>query len=159
LQFSAVTYNQLAHRDFGLSITCPKIIRSLPFCAQSLMEVKPFWWPVRPTPISRSSNRTGAPRRARLSGDARDAAVLERTRFLKTRREESRSNCLPEPIDLNEGGIDRAEMLDQVSMAFLVVLQRCFATSSISITTRSPRSSRRKRAARSWTQEYTRSMT
>jgi len=74
---------------------------------------------------------------------------------VKTRREESRSNCLPEPMDLN----DRAEMLDQVSMAFLVVLQRCFATSSISITTRSPRSSRRKRAARSWTQEYTRSMT
>jgi len=42
----------------------------------------------------------------------------------KTRREESRSDRLPEPIDLDEGGIGRVEMLDQVSMAFLVVLQR-----------------------------------
>ncbi len=40
------------------------------------------------------------------------------------RREESRGDRLPEPIDLKEGGIDRVEMLDQVSMAFLVVLQR-----------------------------------
>ena len=42
----------------------------------------------------------------------------------KTRREESRSDRLPEPVDLDEGGIGRVEMLDQVSMAFLVVLQR-----------------------------------
>jgi RNA polymerase sigma-70 factor (ECF subfamily) len=42
----------------------------------------------------------------------------------KTRREESRSDRLPEPIDLDEGGIGRVEMLDQISMAFLVVLQR-----------------------------------
>ena len=42
----------------------------------------------------------------------------------KARREESRSDRLPEPIDLDEGGIGRVEMLDQVSMAFLVVLQR-----------------------------------
>ena len=42
----------------------------------------------------------------------------------KSRREESRSDRLPEPIDLDEGGIGRVEMLDQVSMAFLVVLQR-----------------------------------
>jgi|SRR5262245_25638042 len=40
------------------------------------------------------------------------------------RREESRSDRLPEPIDLDEGGISRVEVLDQVSMAFLVVLQR-----------------------------------
>jgi RNA polymerase sigma-70 factor (ECF subfamily) len=40
------------------------------------------------------------------------------------RREESRSDRLPEPIDLTEGGLDRVELLDQVSMAFLVVLQR-----------------------------------
>jgi RNA polymerase sigma-70 factor (ECF subfamily) len=40
------------------------------------------------------------------------------------RREESRGDRLPEPIDLDEGGIGRVEMLDQVSMAFLVVLQR-----------------------------------
>jgi RNA polymerase sigma-70 factor (ECF subfamily) len=42
----------------------------------------------------------------------------------KTRREESRSDRLPEPVDLDEGGIGRVELLDQVSMAFLVVLQR-----------------------------------
>lgn len=42
----------------------------------------------------------------------------------KTRREESRGDRLPEPVDLDEGGIGRVEVLDQVSMAFLVVLQR-----------------------------------
>ena len=42
----------------------------------------------------------------------------------KTRREESRSDRLPEPVDLDAGGIGRVELLDQVSMAFLVVLQR-----------------------------------
>jgi RNA polymerase sigma-70 factor (ECF subfamily) len=42
----------------------------------------------------------------------------------RTRREESRSDRLPEPVDLDEGGIGRVELLDQVSMAFLVVLQR-----------------------------------
>jgi len=42
----------------------------------------------------------------------------------KTRREQSRGDRLPEPVDLDEGGIGRVEMLDQVSMAFLVVLQR-----------------------------------
>jgi RNA polymerase sigma-70 factor (ECF subfamily) len=41
-----------------------------------------------------------------------------------TRREESRSDRLPEPVDLEEGGIGQVEMLDQVSMAFLVMLQR-----------------------------------
>jgi RNA polymerase sigma-70 factor (ECF subfamily) len=42
----------------------------------------------------------------------------------KTRREESRSDRLPEPIDLDEGGVGRVELLDQVSMAFMVALQR-----------------------------------
>jgi len=42
----------------------------------------------------------------------------------KTRREQSRGDRLPEPVDLDEGGIGRVEMLDQVSMAFLVLLQR-----------------------------------
>jgi len=42
----------------------------------------------------------------------------------KSRREESRSDRLPEPVDLEEGGLSRLESLDQVSMAFLVVLQR-----------------------------------
>lgn len=42
----------------------------------------------------------------------------------KTRREESRGDRLPEPVDLAEGGIGRVEMLDQISMAFLLVLQR-----------------------------------
>jgi len=42
----------------------------------------------------------------------------------KVRREESRGDRLPEPVDLDQGGIGRVELLDQVSMAFLVVLQR-----------------------------------
>jgi RNA polymerase sigma-70 factor (ECF subfamily) len=42
----------------------------------------------------------------------------------RARREESRGDRLPEPVDLGELGMDRVEMLDQISMAFLVVLQR-----------------------------------
>jgi RNA polymerase sigma-70 factor, ECF subfamily len=42
----------------------------------------------------------------------------------RARREESRPDRLPEPVDLDEGGIARIERLDQVSMAFLVALQR-----------------------------------
>jgi RNA polymerase sigma-70 factor (ECF subfamily) len=42
----------------------------------------------------------------------------------RARREESRSDRLPEPIDLGDGAIGRMEMVDQISMAFLVVLQR-----------------------------------
>lgn len=46
----------------------------------------------------------------------------------KSRREENRGDRLPEPLDLNAGGIGRLEMLDQISMAFLVVLQRLTPT-------------------------------
>lgn len=42
----------------------------------------------------------------------------------RSRREESRGDRLPEPVDLEEEGLSRVEMLDQVSMAFLVLLQR-----------------------------------
>jgi RNA polymerase sigma-70 factor (ECF subfamily) len=42
----------------------------------------------------------------------------------KTRREGRRGDRLPEPIDLDEGGVGRVELLDQVSMAFMVALQR-----------------------------------
>ncbi|MGZ3477500.1 MAG: sigma-70 family RNA polymerase sigma factor [Polyangiales bacterium] len=42
----------------------------------------------------------------------------------RARHEESRSDRLPEPVDLEESGIGRVEMLDQISMAFLVLLQR-----------------------------------
>jgi RNA polymerase sigma-70 factor (ECF subfamily) len=42
----------------------------------------------------------------------------------RARREESRSDRLPEPVDLEQSGLDRLELLDQVSMAFLVLLQR-----------------------------------
>ena len=42
----------------------------------------------------------------------------------KTRHEGSRSDRLPEPIDLDEGGLGRVEALDRISMAFLVMLQR-----------------------------------
>ncbi|MCU1277487.1 MAG: polymerase sigma-70 factor [bacterium] len=39
-------------------------------------------------------------------------------------REESRGDRLPEPVDLKESGLERLELLDQISMAFLVMLQR-----------------------------------
>jgi RNA polymerase sigma-70 factor, ECF subfamily len=42
----------------------------------------------------------------------------------RARREESRPDRLPEPIPLDESGVGRVEILDQISMAFLVVLQR-----------------------------------
>jgi len=42
----------------------------------------------------------------------------------KTRREQSRGDRLPEPVALDEGTLGRIEALEQVSMAFLVVLQR-----------------------------------
>lgn len=42
----------------------------------------------------------------------------------RARHEESRSDRLPEPVDLDHAGIGRVEMLDQISMAFLVLLQR-----------------------------------
>src|SRR5438477_6976466 len=42
----------------------------------------------------------------------------------RARREESRSDRLPEPVDLEESGLSRVETMDQISMAFLVLLQR-----------------------------------
>lgn len=42
----------------------------------------------------------------------------------RARREESRGDRLPEPVALEQVGIDQLEQLDQVSMALLVVLQR-----------------------------------
>jgi RNA polymerase sigma-70 factor, ECF subfamily len=42
----------------------------------------------------------------------------------RVRREESRGDRLPEPIDLGESGLERVEAVDRISMAFLVVLQR-----------------------------------
>lgn len=42
----------------------------------------------------------------------------------RARREERRPDRLPEPVDLAERGIGRLEITEQVSMAFLVVLQR-----------------------------------
>jgi RNA polymerase sigma-70 factor (ECF subfamily) len=42
----------------------------------------------------------------------------------RARREESRSDRLPEPVDLDESGFGRVELLDRISMAFMVVLQR-----------------------------------
>jgi RNA polymerase sigma-70 factor (ECF subfamily) len=46
----------------------------------------------------------------------------------RARREESRSDRLPEPALLAEVGLDRVETLEQVSMAFLVILERLSAT-------------------------------
>lgn len=42
----------------------------------------------------------------------------------RARHEASREDHLPEPIDLAHGGLDRLEAREQLSMAFLVVLQR-----------------------------------
>jgi RNA polymerase sigma-70 factor (ECF subfamily) len=42
----------------------------------------------------------------------------------RARREEGRGDRLPEPLDLDRSGLDRVEALDQISMAFIVVLQR-----------------------------------
>src|SRR5437899_3999746 len=42
----------------------------------------------------------------------------------RARREESRGDRLPEPVDLEEGGMARLEELEQLSMAILVVLER-----------------------------------
>jgi RNA polymerase sigma-70 factor (ECF subfamily) len=42
----------------------------------------------------------------------------------RARREESRGDRLPEPIALDDSGLGRVEMVDRISMAFLVMLQR-----------------------------------
>jgi len=41
----------------------------------------------------------------------------------RARREESRSDRLPEPVDLEQGGLARLEELEQLSMAVLVALE------------------------------------
>jgi RNA polymerase sigma-70 factor (ECF subfamily) len=42
----------------------------------------------------------------------------------RARKEEARGDRLPEPVSLADSGIARVEALDQISMAFLVLLQR-----------------------------------
>jgi len=42
----------------------------------------------------------------------------------RARREESRGDRLPEPVDLDDSALAHVEALDRISMAFLVVLQR-----------------------------------
>jgi RNA polymerase sigma-70 factor (ECF subfamily) len=49
---------------------------------------------------------------------------LDELSSARARREESRGDRLPEPIMLPEAGLGRVEALDEVSMAFLVMLQR-----------------------------------
>lgn len=46
----------------------------------------------------------------------------------RARREESRSDRLPEPVDLRDAGMARLETVEQVSMAFLVALERLTPT-------------------------------
>ncbi len=45
----------------------------------------------------------------------------------RARREESRGDRLPEPVNLEASGLERLENLDAISMAFLVILQRLTA--------------------------------
>jgi RNA polymerase sigma-70 factor (ECF subfamily) len=45
----------------------------------------------------------------------------------RVRREESRGDRLPEPVDLSLSPLDRVEVLEHLSMAFLVLLQRLTA--------------------------------
>jgi len=42
----------------------------------------------------------------------------------KSRKEESRGDRLPEPVDLNAIDFGRVDLIDQISMAFLVALQK-----------------------------------
>lgn len=66
--------------------------------------------------------------------DARDAGAylvalvtrlcLTELDSARARREESRGDRLPEPVDLKAGGLAQLESIERVSMAFLVVLQR-----------------------------------
>jgi RNA polymerase sigma-70 factor (ECF subfamily) len=42
----------------------------------------------------------------------------------RARREEGRADRLPEPVDLDDAGIDPGEVPEHVSMAFMVVLER-----------------------------------
>lgn len=42
----------------------------------------------------------------------------------RSRREEARSDRLPEPLELEDAGMAKVESLDQISMAFVVLLQR-----------------------------------
>jgi RNA polymerase sigma-70 factor, ECF subfamily len=42
----------------------------------------------------------------------------------RARHEENRSDRLPEPVDLKQTAIGRLEVIDQISMAFVVLLQR-----------------------------------
>lgn len=42
----------------------------------------------------------------------------------RARKEEARGDRLPEPVDLDGAGITKVETLDQISMAFVVLLQR-----------------------------------
>jgi RNA polymerase sigma-70 factor (ECF subfamily) len=52
---------------------------------------------------------------------------LNELKSARARREETRGDRLPEPVDLNETGIGRVETVDEISMALLVVLQRLTA--------------------------------
>ncbi len=49
---------------------------------------------------------------------------LNELQSARTRREDSRPDRLPEPVDLEERGMAGVEQLEQISMAFLVMLQR-----------------------------------
>src|SRR5579863_6713153 len=49
---------------------------------------------------------------------------LDELSSARARREESRGERLPEPVDLTESGLDRVEMVEQISMAFMVMLQK-----------------------------------
>src|SRR5215471_5778105 len=42
----------------------------------------------------------------------------------KSRKEEARGDRLPEPVDLNAVDFGRIDLIDQISMAFLVALQK-----------------------------------
>ena len=49
---------------------------------------------------------------------------LNELQSARARREEARSDRLPEPVHLDEANIGRVDSMDRISMAFLVVLQR-----------------------------------
>ena len=60
---------------------------------------------------------------ARVPGHPGDAPLLNELDSARSRRERDRGDRLPEPPTSREG-LARVEMFDQVSMAFMVALQR-----------------------------------
>jgi RNA polymerase sigma-70 factor (ECF subfamily) len=83
--------------------------------AEDMVQEAWMRWQRRPTDVS-------VPKAFLLTVVTR--LCLDELTSARARREEMRGDQLPEPVDLDESGIGQVEAIDQVSMAFLVLLQR-----------------------------------